>query len=302
MPQCPVCAEHVSASARICPHCDSRLGKPRSRDDADDEIEDYEDAPPRRRHAKSMNRNHSSGVPVWVFVLIALGCVPLLCCPISLALILPAVQQAREAARRTQVKNNLKQIGLAEHNFHDAFQQFPPRGGERLPPGQQPQSWMTDILPFVGQSPLYNSLDVSKTWDANPVQAGFQAPLPVYLNPSLPPTQPDSRGYAVAHFAGNAALVTPLGGMHLRDIRDGSSSTILAGTVDGGFKPWADPSNLRDAAAGLGGGPDAFGSPHQGVVLVLLADGSVRALSKALDHDILRKLGDPNDGEQIPPY
>lgn len=192
MPQCPVCAERVPANARVCPHCDTRLGKSRSRNE-DDDIEDYEDAPPRRSITKSKRRNSSSGIPMWVIVLIILGCVPLLCCPIGLALLLPAVQQAREAARQTQVKNNLKMIGLAQHNFHDTFHQFPPRGGENLPPGNQPQAWMTDILPLVDQSPLYNSLDLSKSWDANPVQPGFQMFLPIYLNPSLPQPQPDAR-------------------------------------------------------------------------------------------------------------
>lgn len=302
MPQCPVCAEQVPANARVCPHCETRLGKSRSRDDVDDDIEDYEDAPPRRRSTKSTGRNSSSGVPAWAIVLIVLGCVPLLCCPIMIALLLPAVQQAREAARRTQVKNNLKQIGLAEHNFHDAFRQFPPRGGDNLPPGQQPQAWMTDILPYVDQSAIYQSLDLSKPWDADPVQPGFQIFLPVYLNPSLPQPQPDARGYAVAHFAGNAALVTPAGGLSLRDITDGSSNTILAGTVDGGFKPWADPSNLRDAAAGFGGGPNAFGSPHAGIVLMLMADGSVRSISKSTAPDVAGMLGEPKDGGQVPAY
>lgn len=77
MPQCPVCAERVPANARVCPHCDTRLGKSRSRNE-DDDIEDYEDAPPRRSITKSKRRNSSSGIPMWVIVLIILGCVPLL--------------------------------------------------------------------------------------------------------------------------------------------------------------------------------------------------------------------------------
>jgi prepilin-type N-terminal cleavage/methylation domain-containing protein/prepilin-type processing-associated H-X9-DG protein len=73
---------------------------------------------------------------------------------ILIALLLPAVQQAREAARRTQCKNNLKQIGLALHNYHDANNSFPFAfmvGGDF-----NISSWGTMILPYLDQAPLYN--------------------------------------------------------------------------------------------------------------------------------------------------
>lgn len=291
MPQCPVCAERIPANVRVCPHCDAKLGKSHARNDnVDDEIEDYDASPPPRRKGKKTSR---TSVPTWAILLIILGGVPLLCCPVLIALLLPAVQQA-------QVKNNLKFIGLAEHNFHDMFNHFPPKGSHDLQAGQQPQAWMTDILPYLDQAALYNSLDVTKPRDANPVQAGFQVQIPTYLNPSLPAAQPDARGYAPAHFAGNAALITPAGGIHIRNITDGTSNTMLAATVDGGIKTWADPSNIRDASAGFGGGPNAFGTPHHNVVLVLMADGSVHAIPRSIDPAITRLLGDPRDGQQIP--
>jgi len=81
---------------------------------------------------------------------------------ILIALLLPAVQQAREAARRTQCRNNLKQIGLAMHNYHDTHLVFPPGfiGGTGAT-GTAPATgwaWGTFILPFLDQAPLYNSL------------------------------------------------------------------------------------------------------------------------------------------------
>ena len=76
---------------------------------------------------------------------------------ILVALLLPAVQQAREAARRTQCKNNLRQIGLALHNYHDVFNSFPlGKVANQLVFG-----WQVRILPYIEQAPLYNQLNVN---------------------------------------------------------------------------------------------------------------------------------------------
>lgn len=79
---------------------------------------------------------------------------------ILIALLLPAVQQAREAARRSTCKNNLKQIGLALHNYHDAFQTFPYGGSARYwnPTGETAFNWRVMILPYLDQASLYNQM------------------------------------------------------------------------------------------------------------------------------------------------
>ena len=88
---------------------------------------------------------------------------------ILIALLLPAVQQAREAARRSQCKNNLKQIGLALHNYHDTHRCFPPghvaTQGNAATFGTNATctvgyAWSTFCLPFMDQAPLYNTLQV----------------------------------------------------------------------------------------------------------------------------------------------
>ncbi len=76
---------------------------------------------------------------------------------VLIALLLPAVQQAREAARRTQCRNNLKQLGLALHNYHDNFLNFPP-GNVASSVGGWGVSWYIRILPYLDQSPLYSNL------------------------------------------------------------------------------------------------------------------------------------------------
>jgi len=90
---------------------------------------------------------------------------------ILIALLLPAVQQAREAARRTQCKNNLKQIGLALHNYHDVANLFAPGAFWNVPQNgctdpsaniSYKGSILVHILPYIDQAPLYNNFDFSR--------------------------------------------------------------------------------------------------------------------------------------------
>src|SRR5205823_3318504 len=83
---------------------------------------------------------------------------------ILIGLLLPAVQKVREAASRTKCQNNLKQIGLAIHNYHDANKLMPP---SRL--GAQYASWCVLVLPYLEQDALYRQWDLTKTYYQQPV-------------------------------------------------------------------------------------------------------------------------------------
>lgn len=78
---------------------------------------------------------------------------------VLVALLLPAVQQAREAARRTQCKNHLKQIGLAMHNYHDVYRRFMAGNTSGM------AGWMVALLPYVDQAPLYSTYDHNYAWN-----------------------------------------------------------------------------------------------------------------------------------------
>ena len=80
---------------------------------------------------------------------------------ILVALLLPAVQQAREAARRTQCKNNLKQFGLALHNYHDVHNQFTANGMSGWTQQDYKGSNLTQLLPFIEHNALYSKIDFS---------------------------------------------------------------------------------------------------------------------------------------------
>lgn len=130
---------------------------------------------------------------------------------ILIALLLPAVQQAREAARRTQCKNNLKQLGLALANYHDAYNQFPINYG--IWSGNDPRngkstSWLVQILPYVDQGPLFDQIDFNYGIANDPRISAGQTPnnrtiadtaIPVFICPS--DTHPGTMG-GRANFGG----------------------------------------------------------------------------------------------------
>ena len=79
---------------------------------------------------------------------------------ILISLLLPAVQQAREAARRTQCKNNLKQFGLAMHNYHDVHRTFPPGWVDQNLSTSANWGWAVYLFPMIDQGNLYQRLEV----------------------------------------------------------------------------------------------------------------------------------------------
>ena len=114
---------------------------------------------------------------------------------ILVALLLPAVQAAREAARRMQCSNNLKQIALAFHNYHDTYKTFPISNGWSSNAGGWTRQMFTDkvrILPFVERQPEYDKLDMdagdiySGGWGPKGSAASLSGRLPVFNCPSNP--------------------------------------------------------------------------------------------------------------------
>ncbi len=218
--------------------------------------------------------------------------------------------RARTAARMSTSKNNLKHIGLALHNYHDTHRVFPPGGVFDEENNINRHSWMTMILPFMDQSPLYNQIESNDgfhiAWNdpQHESTGSFRRVIPAFLNQEIKQKMVD--GYGAAHYAGNSQLFFRNSSIRIRDITDGTTNTIMGGEVSSGFMAWGNPENIRDPSKGLGGSPDGFGSPFKkngkGGAQMLFADGSVKFISSDIDPETLKRLSLPADGKVVPEY
>ncbi len=105
---------------------------------------------------------------------------------ILVALLLPAVQAAREAARRMQCSNNLKQLGLAFHNYHDNFKQFPMAWFITGTTPWNSKAWSVSLLPFIEQQNLHDQYDSKVLASVGGNPAVIRTPLTVFICPSAP--------------------------------------------------------------------------------------------------------------------
>lgn len=158
---------------------------------------------------------------------------------VLIALLLPAVQQAREAARRSQCKNNLKQLGLAIHNYHDVFLCFPIADVNGT---SNPVSAHARLLPYMDQTPVFNLIDFNVPYDHANNNVPRMLELPVFRCPSDPDSLPASIGGrnnfywnagngVVMYASGAAGQPTPNGILYhnvkvrFSDITDGTSNS-----------------------------------------------------------------------------
>ena len=221
-----------------------------------------------------------------------------ICVAVLVAVLLPAVQRARESARTKQSQDNLRHVALALHNYHDAHGSFPP-GAVTDEDGLGYHGWQTFIFPYIDANPYYSMIDFDYPWDDPYNLPVFRIQPAIYLNPSIAERR-DAQGMPVMHYSASSHLFGRNSRFPISEITDGTATTILAGEINDGVRAWGRPGNWRDPARGLKSDPDSFGVSWREDVNFVMADGKVRPINHAIDPTVLKALSSPAGGEPFP--
>lgn len=259
---------------------------------------------------------------------------------ILVGLLLPAVQAAREAARRMVCMNNMAQLGLAIHHYEFDRGVLPPgvtneKGPIRYEPIGNHVSWTVKILPYMEQQSLYTKFDQEAGVYATANLSIRKLRISSLLCPSNPNEFAtfDEQELGLTHYAGchneiespidegNFGVLYLNSKVKLSEISDGTSQTILASEKLGLLEKLGWASGTRDTLRNTSGFEEVpklvrgvnssddhpigtlsvggFGSYHTGGINSVNVDGSVRFISRSIDLEIFRLLGNRADGEPV---
>jgi prepilin-type processing-associated H-X9-DG protein len=235
-------------------------------------------------------------------------------------LLIVGARKARDAADRIQCSNNLKQIGLAIHNYHDTYNRFPPAA--KPSPNLSPQdrlSWMYGILPFLESNPLYSRYDGTKSWDADENRFGALTVYHLYQCPGYPDRPAVSKFVPTPYLGiagvGKDAVELPLEDpkagffgyerkISFKDIKDDRATTLMVVETAWASGAWTagGPATVRGfdpEGSPYLGVPGQFGGNHPGGANALFADASVRFLNSSLDPQVVEAMATIAGGEEI---
>lgn len=208
-----------------------------------------------------------------------------------------ATKAAKRAAERQSAANNLKQIGLAFHNYESSYRVLPQSAitqvSDKQAPKKYPYSWRVALLPYIEHAALYNKYNFEEPWDS-PGNLEILKQMPaVYRHPS---DAADSTNASYVVLSGAATMFPGDKPRKLSAITDGLSNTVMAVEAKTSI-PWTKPEDFEYATdkpiPKLGGySPEGYN--------VLLGDGSVRFFSGQIGETLLRAMITASGGETIP--
>lgn len=209
----------------------------------------------------------------------------------AVTVLAPAVMAARTAARRAQSQNNLKQLMIAMHNYHDAYKHFP-AAVVIGPDGKTPHSWRVALLPFVEGNQLYEQYKFDEPWDSENNKKVLEKTPPVFRHPAADANSTDASYFVLT---GDTTIFSGTQGAELNDIRDGTSNTIAIVEAQRSI-PWTKPEDIPyDPAKPL----PKLGGYEPNVFEAAFGDGSVHAIAQNIDQGMLRALFTKAGGELI---
>jgi hypothetical protein len=205
-----------------------------------------------------------------------------------------AVQKAREAASRAQSSNNLKQIALAMHNYHDTNGSLPPQATYDKN-GKPMLSWRVMILPYIEQQNLYKQFHLDEPWDSEHNKKILAQMPRLYASPSDEKTLKDHTTHYQG-FVGKGAFFEGKKGLRFpADFTDGTSNTLMIVEASKTV-PWTKPEDIPyDAGKPL----PKLGLPGVRGFLASMCDGSVRFISDKVSEKTLRNAITRNDGNPL---
>jgi prepilin-type N-terminal cleavage/methylation domain-containing protein/prepilin-type processing-associated H-X9-DG protein len=254
---------------------------------------------------------------------------------VLMALLLPAVQASRASARLTTCKNQLRQLGLGLHSYHEAHRCFPPGSFQMGPsfPIQTGWGWGAMTLPYVEQNALYKtcSFNVGTAVASNlgllaTPETAFRCPSEINLQ-VINCTSADGKSHfdvAAGNYCGIEAILSPMSHTRIADVPDGLTQTLCLGeriVQDGktnglpaistwsGMVAFADryeycsvphlPATILNGINVSLSDPRSFGSWHPQGATFVFADGSVQYLSDSIDVNLFAAMGTPDGGETV---
>lgn len=214
-------------------------------------------------------------------------------------LLVPAVQKAREASRRSSCNCNLKQLGLALQTYADVYKCFPPAYVTDAK-GNRMHSWRVLILPFMEQKALYAQYDFNEPWNG-PHNRLLAAEIPpVYCCPSDDLRGPMEVSYLAVTGPGTIWPGNRCAGFG--DVKDGTSNTLIIVESVGSGIHWMEPRDLPFEALAKGVNADqglGVCSRHVDMAEALFCDGSVRPISDLVRIEVLEAFATKAGAESI---
>jgi hypothetical protein len=220
----------------------------------------------------------------WINVLVVAGIILLL-----LAVLIPAILNARDAARMAQSKNNLKQVGLAFHNYHDVYGCFP-LGTSTNSNGNVTHGWTVGTLLYLDQSAFYSMVNMNLPWDDPANEYLFQqVRYPAFQMHGVEATR-TSEGYWLTHYMANPNVCHRRSCVSISQMTSGTSNNWLCGEVSGNYQPWGYPFNWRPLSLPFNKGPNSYGRPTGEGTQICYADGSVGLLANSVASEVVDSL------------